>query len=74
MSTIDFITGPLCKVDDVMCGVPKHRQASLHLSQTVTLGTGCGVVGLKGVGERVFYRWPARDYRSLFGHLPERTP
>lgn len=27
----------------------------------------------KGVGNRAFYRWLARDYRPLFPSLPERT-
>jgi hypothetical protein len=28
---------------------------------------------LKGVGNRAFYRWLVRDYRTLFPQLPERT-
>ncbi len=28
---------------------------------------------LKGVGNRAFDRWLARDYRPLFPHVPERT-
>ncbi len=28
---------------------------------------------LKGVGNRAFYRWLERDYRTLFPHLPSRT-
>lgn len=28
---------------------------------------------LKGVSNRVFYRWFTRDYGNLFPHLPERT-
>jgi hypothetical protein len=28
---------------------------------------------LKGVGNRAFYRWVSRDWRSLFPALPERV-
>jgi hypothetical protein len=28
---------------------------------------------LKGGGNRPFYRWLTRDYRTLFPRLPERT-
>src|SRR3990170_1366879 len=70
MTTIDFITILFCKVDDAMRAVPKHPQAKLYPSEIVTLGL---LFALKGVGERAFYRWLTRDYRSLFPQLPERT-
>ena len=50
--------------------LPKHSQAVLWPSEVVTLG---GLHALKGVGNRAFYRWLARDYQALFPHLPERT-
>ena len=70
MTTIDFITELFCQIDDAMRDVPKHPQASLYPSELVTLGM---LFAIKGVGERAFYRWITRDYRSLFPHLPERT-
>jgi hypothetical protein len=36
----------------------------------VTLGL---LHALQGVGNRAFYRWLTRDYRSLFPRLPART-
>jgi hypothetical protein len=70
MTTIDFIIALFCQVDDHMQGLPKHPQATLWPSEVVTLGI---LHALKGVGNRAFYRWLARDYRPLFPHLPERT-
>ncbi len=70
MSTEDFIIELLCRVDDKMVGVPKHRQAKLYPSEIVTLAL---LFVLKGVGNRAFYRWVKRDFGHLFPHLPERT-
>ena len=70
MTTVEFITELFCRVDDEMTAVPKHRQAKLWPSEIVTIGV---LYGLKGVGERPFYRWLSRDYRPLFPKLPERT-
>lgn len=70
MTTVDFITELFCQVDDAMRNVPKHPQARLYPSELVTLGM---LFAIKGVGERAFYRWLARDYRGLFPHRPERT-
>ncbi len=70
MSTRDFITELFCKVDDVMRGVPKHPQASLHPSEIVTLGL---LFAIKGVGNLAFYTRIKCDGSSLFPHLPERT-
>jgi hypothetical protein len=70
MTTMDFIIALFCRVDDHMQGLPKHPQATLWPSEVVTLGL---LHALKGVGNRAFYRWLARDYQPLFPHLPERT-
>lgn len=70
MTTEDFIIDLFCRIDDQMKGVPKHSQAHLWPSEVVTVGA---LFGLKGVGERAFYRWLVRDYQPLFPHLPERS-
>jgi hypothetical protein len=70
MTTIDFITALFCQVDDHLPGLPKHPHATLWPSEIVTLGL---LHALKGVGNRAFYRWLTRDYRTLFPRLPERT-
>lgn len=70
MTTIDFITDLFCRIDDAMRAFPKHPQACLWPSEVVTLGI---LHALKGVGNRAFHRWLARDYRPLFPGLPERT-
>ncbi len=70
MTTVDFITGLFCRVDDRMQAVPKHPQAHLYPSEVVTLAL---LFALKGVGDRAFYRWLVRDYRPLFPGVPERT-
>ena len=70
MSTEDFITELFCRVDDVMREEPRHPQANLHPSETVTLAL---LFAIKGVGNRAFYRWVGRDYGPLFPNLPERT-
>lgn len=53
MSTSDFITELFCRVDDAMHDVEKHRQASLHPGEVVTLGL---LFAIKGVGNRAFYK------------------
>jgi len=70
MSTQEFITELFCRIDDAMQDVPKHSQAALYPSEVVTLGL---LFAIKGVGNRAFYRWIARDYIQLFPSLPERT-
>jgi hypothetical protein len=70
VTTEDFIIELFCRVDDAMPEAKKHPQAKLYPSEVVTLAL---LFALKGVGNRAFYRWLARDYRSLFPHLPERT-
>lgn len=70
MTTVDFITQLFCRVDDAMNNIPKHSQANLHPSETVTIGI---LFALKGGGCRPFYRWLTRDYRPLFPALPDRT-
>jgi len=70
MTTIDFITALFCQVDDHLPDIPKHPEARLWPSEVVTLGL---LHALKGLGNRAFYRWLTRDYRTLFPRLPERT-
>lgn len=70
MTTEDFITELFCRIDDQMKDIAKHPQANLYPSEVVTLAV---LFALKGVGDRAFYRWIARDYRPLFPKLPERT-
>lgn len=70
MTTVDFITELFCRVDDQIGYLPKHSQASLYPSEVVTLAL---LHALTGKGQRAFWRWLTRDYRSLFPHLPDRT-
>jgi len=70
MSTEELIIDLFCRVDAVLGDEPKHPQAKLYPSETVTLAL---LYALKGTGGRAFYRWLCRDYRPLFPALPERT-
>jgi len=70
MTTEDFITELFYRIDEALRGVVKHSQASLYPSEVVTLGL---LFALKGVGNRAFYCWLCRDWKSLFPKLPERT-
>src|SRR5215470_17640827 len=70
MTTWDFITALFYHVDEQLHDIPKHPEAHLWPSEVVTLGL---LHALKGVGNRAFYRWLTRDYRTLFPRLPERT-
>ena len=70
MTTEEFIINLFCGVDNKMLDVSKHSQANLYPSEVVTLAL---LFALKGVGNRAFYRWLARDWRPLFPHLPDRT-
>jgi len=70
MTTEDFIIGLFCRIDDQMKDLAKHPQANLYPSEIVTLAI---LFAIKGVGDRAFYRWLARDWRPLFPKLPERT-
>ncbi len=70
MPTEDFIIDLFCRVDEALGAVPKHAQGHLWPSEVVTLGV---LFALKGVGNRAFYRWVAKDWRPLFPQLPERT-
>lgn len=70
MTTEEFIIELFCCVDDAMKNIAKHSQASLYPSEVVTLAL---LFALKGVGNRAYYRWLARDWRFLFPNLPERT-
>ena len=70
MTTAEFIIALFYRIDNQMCIVPKHPQAALYPSETVTLG---GLYALKGGGKRAFYRWLRRDWLAFFPRLPERT-
>ena len=70
MPTEEFIITLFDRVDEAMSAIAKHPQAALYPSELVTLAL---LFALKGVGERPFYRWLARDYLPLFPKLPERT-
>jgi len=73
MTTIDFITELFCRIADQLAEVDqreKHSQGKLYPSEVMTLAV---LHALKGVGQRAFWRWLTRDYRSLFPHLPDRT-
>src|SRR5262245_56629314 len=70
MTTVDFITALFYEVDEQMGAIPTHPEAHLWPSKIVTLGL---LHALKGVGNRAFYCWLTRDYRTLFPQLPERT-
>jgi hypothetical protein len=70
VTTKDFIIELFYRIDEELKNVEKHPQAKLYPSEVVTIAF---LFCLKGVGNRAFYRWLERDYRSLFPHLPERT-
>ena len=70
MTTLDFITALFYEVDEQLRAMPKHLSARLWPSEVGTLGL---LHALKGVGNRAFYRWLTRAYRTLFPRLPERT-
>ncbi len=70
MTTDDFMLELFLKIDAQMGTLPKHPQAGLYPSELVTLGM---LFGLKGSGERAFYRWVKRELGQWFPHLPERT-
>ncbi len=70
MPTTDFIIELFCRIDGVMPNAKKHTQANLRPSEIVTLAI---LFALKGVDNRAFDRWIARDYKIWFPKLPERT-
>jgi hypothetical protein len=70
MTTVECITALFCEVDEQLSAIPQHPEARLWPSEVVTLGL---LHALTGVGNRAFYRWLTRDYRTLFPRLPERT-
>jgi hypothetical protein len=67
MTSLDFITEWFCQVDDQMTEAPKHSQARLWPSETLTIGL---LYTIKGVGTRAFYRCLSNNYRPLFPKLP----
>lgn len=70
MTTVDFITELFCPIDEKIDDNQKHSQAKLYPSEVVTLAL---LYALSGKGQRAFWRWLTRDYRSLFPNLPHRT-
>jgi hypothetical protein len=70
MTTVDFITELFCPIDEKIDDDQKHSQAKLYPSEVVTLAL---LYALSGKGQRAFWRWLVRDYRSLFPNLPHRT-
>jgi len=70
MTTEEIIIGLFCRVDDALGDVEADPLAHLHPSELVTIGL---LYGIKGVGQRHFYRWLVPDYLPLFPRLPERT-
>src|SRR4029434_2737373 len=60
-TSIEFITALFYEVDEQLRAIPKHpEEAHLWPSEVVTLGL---LHALKGVGNRLFYRWLTHDYR-----------
>jgi len=53
VTTEEFITELLYRVDEIMLDVGKHPQANLYPGEVVTLAL---LFALKGVGPRAFYR------------------
>jgi len=70
MTTVDLITALFYEIDEQLGAIPKHPEAHLWPSAIVTLGL---LHALQGGGNRAFYRWLTRAYRTLFPRLPERT-
>lgn len=70
MATDEIIIGLYCRVDDALGELAADPQAHLYPSGLVTIGL---LYGMKGVGQRAFYRWLVRDWRPLYPRLPERT-
>jgi hypothetical protein len=68
MTTVELITALLYELDEQLSAIPKHPKAHLWPSEIVTLGL---LHVLKGVGNRVFYRWVTHDYRPLLPRLPQ---
>ena len=63
MTTADFIIALFYRIDNQMPNMPKHPQAALYPSETVTLAI---LYALKGGGKRAFYRWLVRDWLPFF--------
>jgi len=79
MTTADIIIELFCRIDDIVSRkgtkentkrICSHPQEKLCPSELITIGV---LFALKGVGERAFYRWLARDWRGFFPNLPDRT-
>ncbi|MDQ3256463.1 MAG: transposase [Acidobacteriota bacterium] len=70
VTTEEFTIELFFRIDEELSDVQKHAQARLYPSEVITLAF---LFALKGVGNRAFYRWLARDWKHLFPNLPERT-
>ena len=69
MTTAEFIIALFYRIDNPMCAVRNHPQASLYPSEVVILGV---LYALKGDGKRAFYHWRVRDWYAWFPRLPSR--
>ena len=74
MAIVDFITEPVCIVDDEMKRRfhSHHSQAALYSSELITIGL-LYAITIKGVGTNAFYRWLSANYSDMFPRLPELT-
>ena len=73
MTTEGFTTELFCRDDDKLSQLGKngkHSQAKLCASEVVTIAM---LFALKGVSNRIFYRWIANNFKHLFPGLPHRT-
>jgi len=63
VTTEEFTIELFFRIDEELSDVQKHAQARLYPSEVITLAF---LFALKGVGNRAFYRWLARDWKHLF--------
>ncbi len=70
MTPWDVIIALFSHVDEPLHAIPTPPEAPRWPSAGSTLGR---LPALKGGGNRAFYRWLTRDYRTLFPRVPERT-
>lgn len=70
LSACDFTLALFCRIDDELKDAKKPALARLHPSEVVTVGV---LQVLRGQGWRAFYRWLAKELRTLFPHLPEQS-
>ena len=70
MSTLDFIIGVFCRVDDHLKQVPRPCRSGLSPSEIVTVAI---LYTVKGISQRRFYGWLCANFADLFPGLPDRT-